>query len=55
MLSGDDMVEYRLALTDTSGQPLPTDVNGNPQVAVGQTFRLSGETRDVRLEATSAK
>jgi CSLREA domain-containing protein len=52
LLSGDDMVEYRLALTDTSDQPLPTDVNGNPQVAVGQTFRLYGYSRDVRLEAT---
>ena len=53
LLSGDDMVEYRLALTDTSNQPLPTDASGNPQVAVGQTFRLHGYNRDVRQDADS--
>ena len=53
LLSGDDVVEFRLALTDTSDQPLPTDASGNPQVAVGQTFRLYGYSRDVRHLADS--
>ncbi len=46
------MVQYRLNLTDTSNQPLPTDANGNPKVAVGDTFRLWGYNKDVRSPAT---
>jgi hypothetical protein len=40
-------VQYRLELVDTNNQPLPTDVNGNPVVPLGETFRLVGYHQDV--------
>jgi len=48
-MAATDVVRYRLELTDTANQPLPTDANGNPRVSVGETFRLHGYTQDVRL------
>jgi hypothetical protein len=49
-ISSTDMVRYRLALTDTSNQPLPTDAAGNPRVMAGETVRLHGYSQDVRLK-----
>ena len=43
-----DVVRYRLTLTDTLNQPLPTDASGHAVVGVGQTFRLTGTSQDVR-------
>ena len=45
-----DMVRYKLTVTDTSNVALPLDINGNPVIAQGQTFRLRGSVQDVRLD-----
>lgn len=47
-LTSTDIVRYRLALTDTLNQPLPTDASGNPIVTIGQTVRLHGYSQDTR-------
>ena len=44
-----DVVRYSLTVTDTSNVPLPDyDLDGIPDVAQGQTFRLHGTVQDVR-------
>jgi hypothetical protein len=43
-------VQYRLELLRTNNQPLPTDVNGNPVVGLGEAFRLVGYHKDITYD-----
>jgi subtilisin family serine protease len=46
--SSDDLVRFRVEVTDTSYQPLPTSNLGQPEVNQGQQFRVSVYVTDLR-------
>ncbi|MFP6618021.1 MAG: dockerin type I domain-containing protein, partial [Pirellulaceae bacterium] len=45
----DPLVEFRISLTDTSGQALPQNQGGQSQVLLGDNYRMHVETKSINI------
>ncbi|MCP4816711.1 MAG: hypothetical protein GY888_29720, partial [Planctomycetaceae bacterium] len=48
-----DKVEFRISLTDTNDQALPLNGSGQPQVLLGDKYRMHVETKDIHIPPTA--